>query len=482
MDREGLAGVPRFGHITEEIIGELKRVVGDRYVLSNDDSRRAYARDKAPRIWDRAADAVVLPGSVDEVCAVIAVANRERIPVVPRGAGSGLSGGCVPILGGMTLSLERMNAILEYDGENRTITVEAGVLTNDINVYLEETPFYYAGFPMSIQDCMIGGNIATNAGGGKAVKYGVTGNHVLGVEIVTPEGEAVTLGGKNRKDVTGYDLKSLIIGSEGTLAVITKATLSLERKPAATRSALLFFGNNGLAAEAVVRIMSLGPHPASLELMDRRAFSACCLYTGKNLDLNDAECVVLVSYEEDSLEAAFGRLSGAVSAVADLTVATPVIARDSQQEEYIWTIRKALAEANHLYGSVEVTGEDIVVPFAYMPPFIERLGEIESRHEGIMITNCGHAADGNLHTTIHRMPGLRDDEWTRSIRLVKDEIYGEMRKIGGKLSGEHGIGSNRVDDFSRLADPVEMKLLMAIKKSIDPNGIMNPGTIFPLEQ
>ncbi|MDR1977164.1 MAG: FAD-binding oxidoreductase [Synergistaceae bacterium] len=475
-----------FGKVDGGILRALRKILGGRYVLADEDSRRQYARDRTPMSRECVADAVVLPAVAEEIASVAALANRERIPLVPRGAGSGLSGGCAPVCGGIVLSLERMNAILEYDAANRALTVEAGVLTNNIDEYLRSEPFFYAGFPMSIQDCMIGGNIATNAGGGKAVKYGVTGDHVLGLEIVTAEGKRAVLGGKNRKDVAGYDLKRLVVGSEGTLAIVTKAVLSLERRPAVTRSALFFFGENGRAAEAILRILASGQPPASLELMDRRAFSACNRYAGNVFDLDlfgprEISCAVLASYEEDSLETALRCLTEAAGRVGDLTAAPAFIAGDQRQEEDIWNVRKALAEADHLYGSVEVVGEDIVVPYASMPTFIEKLGEIESRHRGVMLTNCGHAADGNLHTTIHRMPELSSEEWGETLELLKEEIYREMRLLGGKLTGEHGVGSKRVRDFARVTDPGEMSLLRAVKKSWDPNGILNPGTIFSAE-
>jgi glycolate oxidase len=228
--------------------------------------------------------------------------------------------------------------------------------------------------------------------------------------------------------------------------------------------------------------MSLGTRPASLELMDRRAFLACCQYVGRNFELNSAECVAIVAYEEETADDAVARLLEAVELVKEYTASSPVIARDDAGDDDIWAVRKALAKVDHLHGSVEYVGEDIVVPYADMPSFIERLGEIASRHDGVMITNSGHAADGNLHTTIHRMPKLDARLWRKTLRNLKDEIYAEMARAGGKLSGEHGIGSKRVDDFSRIADPAEMKLLVAVKKSLDPNGIMNPGTIFPIDE
>jgi glycolate oxidase len=496
---EGLLKPKPFGKVTGAVLRNLRGILGGaEYVRDDPESRREYACDRTPMSRQYSADVVVFPANAQEVSNVAALANRYRIPLVPRGAGSGLSGGCAPVYGGIVLSLERMDAILEYDPANRAITVEAGVLTNTINDYLKDTPFFYAGFPMSIQNCMIGGNIATNAGGGKAVKYGTTGRHVLGLEVVTAEGKCLVLGGKNRKDVAGYDLKSLVIGSEGTLAIVTKAILSLERRPTVTRSGLFFFGDDAKAAEAILRILSSGQTPASLELMDRRAFAACNRQAGnifapeilgfsgnpgfsKDPDGGGVRCVVLVSYEDDDLETALRCLTEAAKSTEGLTVAASIVADSQSREDDIWNVRKALAEADHLYGSVEVAGEDVVVPYAFMPSFIGKLGEIESRYPGIMITNCGHAADGNLHSTIHRMPELSEEEWREKLSRVKAEIYQEMRRLGGKITGEHGIGSKRVKDFLDVTNPDELSLLRAVKKSWDPNGILNPGTILPVD-
>lgn len=426
-------------------------------------------------------EVVVKPRSAAEISEIVKLANRHKIPITPRSAGTGLAGGCIPVGGGIVLSLEKLNHVIEVDEENRTITLEAGVPTNKINECLKNRNIFYAGFPMSLQDCMIGGNIATNAGGGKAVKYGVTGRHVLGLEFVTPTGEIVKLGGKNRKDKAGYNLKELVVGSEGTLGIITKAIINLEKKPNFSGCALAFFGSNQNAAQAILSILSLAAVPSSLELIDRKSFMVCNSYMGKNYDMGNANCALLISFEEETQRQVNINLEAAIETVKQTGALDITRAGTKEEEADIWSIRQSLANAKG-YGSEESVAEDIVVPYAYLPAFMEELRTIEKGYHGLMITNCGHAADGNLHTTLHRMPGIVDSEWKQMLSCARAEIYAALGKLGGKLTGEHGIGLSRVDAFKSITSPVELNLMKSIKKAWDPNNIMNPGKMFLIQE
>ncbi|HEY5584142.1 MAG TPA: FAD-binding oxidoreductase [Ruminiclostridium sp.] len=466
--------------LNKQIIHKLIAICGENQVITEGIGLENYAKDSSHLIASAkkyTPEAVVTPKSVKAVAEVVKLANEYHVPLTPRGAGSGLAGGCVPVYGGIVLSVEKLNQVLEVDEHNGTVTVESGVLTNEINEHLKDGDLFYAGFPMSLQNCMIGGNIATNAGGGKAVKYGVTGRHVLGIELITPLGEIVSLGGKNRKDKAGYNLKDLVIGSEGTLGIVTKAILNLEKRPKSTGCSLAFFENNQSAAQAILSILSLAQVPSSLELIDRMSFIACNNYVRKNFDMGDASCALLIAFEEENEQQVNLNLDFAEKAATQIGVTGITRAITSEDEEDIWSLRQCLAKADG-YGSVESVAEDIVVPFADMPAFMVRLGEIEKKYNGLMITNCGHAADGNLHTALHRMPGIYDAQWQELLLKARAEIYLEVKKLGGKLTGEHGVGLTRAKDFVSITDPNELELMKLIKNAWDPNNIMNPGKIF----
>lgn len=468
-----------YNKLNRQIINELIQICGESEVITDENSLNEYGKDFSHSLIATQIchpEVAVTPLSVQAIAEVVKLANKHNVPIAPRGAGSGLAGGCIPVLGGIVLSVEKLNKVLEVDKDNRTVTVESGVLTNEINEYLKDEDLFYAGFPMSLQSCMIGGNISTNAGGGKAVKYGVTGRHVLGIEIITPLGEIVMLGGKNRKDKAGYNLKDLIIGSEGTLGIVTKAILNLERKPKFSGSSFVFFESNQKAAKAILGILALEHVPSSLELIDRMSFIACNQYSKKNFDIGTASCALLIAFEEETKQQVNKNLESAEKEAAHIGVKGITRAITPRDEEDIWSLRQCLAKDS--YGSVESVAEDIVVPFADMPAFMVRLGEIEKKYDGLMITNCGHAADGNLHTALRRMPEVSDKRWREILIEARTEIYNEVKKLGGKLTGEHGVGLTRAKDFASITDHNELELMKLIKNAWDPNSIMNPGKIF----
>lgn len=462
---------PRLGRLLAAAIGE-ENLIG----RGERDAMSAYAHDASsaqPESWP---DFVAKPATAEEVSRIVRLAYRFRVPIVPRGAGTGLAGGAVPRAGGIVLSLERMNRVLEIDERNRCMVAEAGVPTNSLNAALVGTGLFYAGFPLSLQNCLIGGNVSTNAGGGKALKYGVTGRHVLGLELVTPRGRIIALGGKNRKDKAGYDLTHLVVGAEGTLGVVTKVILQLLPRPEASSAAFLFFDGASAASRAILSILDLPAVPSSLELIDRLSFLACDRHAKTGFAIGEAQSVLLLAYEEGSAEAARRNLERAIGLLGPALLSN-YIAPDAAGEARIWALRQALADADYL-GSEEKASEDIVVPYAQLPEFADSLAALPSAYPGLMVTNCGHAADGNLHTTLHRLPGLSDAEWGRTLESAKRDIYALARKQGGKISGEHGIGYRRAEGFAAWADPFELELMRLIKKAWDPRGIMNPGKIF----
>lgn len=424
-------------------------------------------------------DIVVFPTSAEQVSAILKYANENLIPVTPRGGGIGLSGGAIPVKGGIVLSLEKMNRIVEIDSANMTMTVEAGVVTNDINLAAAEYNLYFAGYPMSLQSCFIGGNIAENAGGGKAIKYGVTGRYVLGLEFVLPNGEILSLGGKNVKDVAGYDLKSLIVGSEGTLGVVTKVILKLLPLPKATAVLLAIFDTVDAAIADVPKIMvDTGILPTSLEYMDRYSVQVSCDFVEDKMPVKEAEALLLIELDgtdEERLEDEYLKIGDVCEAAGAIDV---FVADNAATRERIWKIRRSIPEAlRTLYP--EQSAEDIVVPIASIPKIIPLLAAISEKYD--IKTACfGHAGDGNLHVHLMKESHYSMEHWLQVQHRALEEIYDHVVRMGGSISGEHGIGLKRKNYFSKSRLPAELTLLKNIKKCFDPNNIMNPGKIFDL--
>jgi glycolate oxidase len=470
------AGMRQYGKITAEILQELIAIAGAAHVSADEEKLEAYSHDETSAEYHHLPEVVVTPTTTAQVAEIVRLANRERLPVTPRGAGSGLSGGSIPVFGGIVLSLEKMDRIIEIDYENMTATVEAGVITNEINAASAERGLFYAGYPMSLETCCLGGNIAENAGGGKAIKYGVTGRYILGLELVTPTGEIVELGGKLYKDVTGYDLKQLIVGSEGTLGIVTRATIKLIGLPKAKADLLVLFQSPEDAIAVVPIIMTQGILPTSIEFMDRLSVQTSCRYLNESLPYEQAGAMLLIEVDGshgDQVEAdaiAIGELCAGHGALEVF------IAEDRNMMERIWNVRRNIAEAFIVYSPVQSL-EDIVVPIAAIPKIIPELERISAAY-GMKIPCYGHAGDGNLHATLVKDPEMSMGEWFAAEKAALRELYAVTGKLGGKISGEHGIGIKRREFFLDLVDPVELELMRGIKQAWDPNGIMNPGKIF----
>ncbi len=465
--------------VTPDIVAQLCAIVGEKHVIYDDPERMFdYAHDEvAGEEYAHMPDVVVKPATAQEIAAIMKLANRELIPVTPRGAGSGLSGGAVPLFGGILLSTERMNRILEIDRENMTVTVEPGVITNDINTAVAPYGLFYAGYPMSTETCFIGGNVAENAGGGRAIKYGVTGRYVLGLEVVLPTGEIVRLGGKRVKDVTGYDLIHLLVGSEGTLGIFTEITLKLIPLPAARMVLLVPFTDVPAAIAAVPRIMTQGRLiPTSVEFMDRLSVETVYRYLGETLPRPDIGAMLLI--EVDGPDEA--QVEAMVEPVADLCLefgALDVwVGNTPANEEKMWRIRRNIAEAFKAICPVQSL-EDIVVPLAQIPALIPELARLAAQYD-VLIPCYGHAGDGNLHATVVKKPETPMDGWHAALPHILRDLYAIVAGLGGTLSGEHGVGHKRAGYLEVVMDPTLIALQRRIKAAFDPNGILNPGKIF----
>ena len=445
--------------ITLDIVAQLRDIVGEQYVIYDDPERMIdYAHDEvAGEEHAHMPEVVVKPAIAGEISQIMRLANRERIPVTPRGAGSGLSCGAVPVYGGILLSLERMNHILEIDRENMVAVVEPGVITNDINEAIKEYGLFYAGYPMSVELCFIGGNVAENAGGGRAIKYGVTGRYVLGLEVVLPTGEIIQLGGKRVKDVTGYDLIHLLVGSEGTLGIFTKIILRLLPLPAERVVLLIPFADVPSAIAAVPRIMTLGHMiPSAVEFMDRLSVQTAYEHIGERLPNPDIGAMLLIEVDGYTREQVEAEYNAVIDLCLELGALDVYVGNTPATERRMWRPRQEMAEAFKAICPVQSL-EDIVVPMAQIPDLIPELERLSQKYD-VLIPCYGHAGDGNLHATIVKQPETPMEEWQEKLPAILEDLYIVVARLGGTLSGEHGVGSKRARYLPLVMDPVLIEL------------------------
>ncbi len=469
----------KYNTVTSEIVEELKGIVGEKYVVFGDaDKLEPYSHDEVPdRKYAHMPEVLVRPRTADEIAAIMKLANRESIPVTPRGAGSGLSGGAVPICGGVVLLCDRMNEILEIDGDNMCVVVEPGVVTAEINEAIKDTGLFYAGYPMSLETCFIGGNVAENAGGGKAVKYGVTSRYVLGLEMVTPTGEIVQLGGKLVKDVTGYNIIQLMVGSEGTLGIFTKITLKLLPTPKASVDLLAPFKTAEEAIATVPRIMTgCGIVPTAVEFVDRRCLHAACEYLNETIDYAQAGAMLLITVDGSDSE----QVEREYEAIGEMCLKAGAmevyVADNFTTSDRIWNVRRNIPEA---FGAMsEHQGnEDLVVPPAAIPRLVAGMEQLGKKHD-ISINAYGHAGDGNIHTRIVKPTDWPLEKWNRILPRILEDLYELTASLGGRLSGEHGIGHKRKKYMPMFVSETYLEMLRSIKRALDPNNVLNPGKIF----
>lgn len=449
---------------------DLRKLVAPERVLDSLEDRVLYAYDGTTQ--KSLPDAVVMVRSAQEVSAVMKYATAHKIPVIPRGAGSGLSGGSIPTEGGIAMAMVGMNHIKEIDTKNLVAVVEPGVITGQLQKAADAAGLYYPPDPSSLNYCTIGGNIAENAGGAHCIKYGVTKDYVMGLEVVLPDGDVVRLGGKQVKNVTGYNLVQFFVGSEGTLGVITEATLRLVARPQAKKTMLGIFSSLDAAAETVTGILHAGVVPSSLELMDQRSIH--CVEDYLHLGLpRDAEAILLI--ESDGMPEAVESEAKTIAEVCQrMKVHSFQTAADAKEAAMLWQARRSISPAISKLRPSKI-GEDICVPRSAVPEMIRRVQKISDKFS-LPIVIFGHAGDGNLHPNI--LTDRRDKEEMVRVEQAIAAIFEAAVDLGGTLSGEHGVGITKKPFLSLEFTPELIKLMKNLKRAVDPQGVLNPGKIF----
>ena len=455
-------------------IDALVAAVGTAHVLDDASALEAASVDGLARDG-HPPDLVVRPGSTGEVARVMVACDRWRVPVVPRGRGTGYSGGAVPVRGGVVLSLERLDRILEIDEANLLAVVEPNVITGELQAAVERVGLFYPPDPASLDRCAIGGNVAECAGGPRAFKYGTTKRYVLGLEVVLPTGEVVSTGGRTVKNVVGYDLTQLLVGSEGTLAVVTKVVLRLLPRPPVTATLRVAFASVEAAVAAVLEIVRARVIPSAVEFVDRLSLDAVERHLGIGALLPADACAMLL-IEADGLAAEVEEQVARIAEACGRAGALEVLRAASDAErEQLWHARRELSPALRALAPLKIN-HDVVVPKARIPDLMTLVAELR-RESGLPIPCFGHAGDGNIHVNVMVDPA--DAEALARARRAERRLLEGVVALGGAISGEHGIGFTKVPFIRLGVSADELALMRRIKRAFDPHGVLNPGKIFP---
>ncbi len=458
--------------IDKKILKELQTIVGKKYVLTTPEDLVAYSYDGT--FAEHRPDAVVQPDSTEQVSAVMKVAWREEIPVVPRGMASGLAAAAVPMSGGLVLDTCRLNQIFEIDEVNFTVTAGAGVITQHLADTVAPKGLFYPPDPSSIRQSTLGGNAACNAGGPRCLKYGVTGDYVMGLTVVLADGRVLKTGGKAIKNVTGYNLTQLFVGSEGTLGIITELLLKLIPRPKVARTAKAIFPRLADASVAVNNILTAGIIPATIELVDETAIATIeeAMHLGLPLDVEAMLIIEADGMEEDVV-------LRQVEAIADICRASGAreveVARNEEERAELWRARRSISPSL-ARRSPNKLGEDISVPRSAIPDAVAAVKEISRKYD-LPIAIFGHAGDGNLHPNI--LFDKKDPDQVERMKQAAADIFAASVRLGGTLSGEHGVGNLKLPFLEQDLGPLYIEVMGKIKKALDPKGILNPGKVVP---
>jgi len=465
-----------YSTINADRIAELQELLGPDHVHTDLEIREEHGHDYTEDL-QFTPDVVVTPGTTEEISLLLKWCNAHKIPIAPRGAGTGLSGGALPVEKGISLSMKRFNRIINIDTRNLQATVEPGVINQVFQDAVEEQNLFYPPDPASKGSCSLGGNWAENAGGPKAVKYGVTNEYLLNMEVVLPDGSVIWTGANVLKNATGYNLTQLIAGSEGTLGVITKGVVKLRPLPKETKLILVPFSSAEDACAAVSAVFQAGVVPSAMEFMERDAiqFTLDVMDDAPNLLKDGEEAHLLIEVDGNDPEVLFRELEQIVEVVESFGAGEIRFAESSAEKDRLWHVRRKVGEAVKAHSIYKE--EDTVVPRAELPQLLKGIKDI-GKHYGFKSVCYGHAGDGNLHVNILRGT-LSEKQWVQEIPLAISEIFMLCFSLGGTISGEHGIGLVQKDYMDIVFDEANLNLQRSIKSLFDPNDILNPGKIFP---
>jgi len=464
----------KFNKITPAIYEALKNIVGDKYIFTEKFDLEPYSHDETEDLVFYP-EVAVLPASTKDISEIMNICYDNNIPVTTRGGGTGLSGGALPVYGGVILSTERLNRIIEIDTENLMVVVEPGVITHNLHQAVEEKGLFYPVDPASKESCTIGGNIAECAGGPRALKYGVTKDYVYGLTCVLPDGRVFKTGGKLLKNVSGFNLAQLIVGSEGTLCIVTEIILKLLPLPTYKRTLLAPFNSLGEAAEALTRIFMKKIIPSAAEFIEQAAIKAAEAKYEKSFPHSDAAALLLFEIDGDREDVLDEQAEKIGEICLEQGAEDVFVADNPEKQAEMWQMRRNIGEA---VKSIAIyKEEDTVVPRARLPELVEKISAISKKH-GILTISYGHAGDGNIHCNIIKKD-ISDEDWNEKLPKVIEELFREVVILGGSISGEHGIGWVQKNYLPIALSKVELELMKKIKEVFDPKGILNPGKLLP---
>ena len=463
-----------YSKVDQQITHRLRAIVGSGNIVTDPDALENYSHDETP-LYSSLPEVVVKPTTTEQVAAVVRIACENRIPVTPRGGGTCLSAGAVPVYGGIVLSLEKMTRIIEIDKDNMMVVVETGIVTEELGKELTRHGLFFPPDPVSIDSCTIGGNIAECAGGPRAMKYGVTRNYVTGLVAVLPDGSIAKMGGKLLKNVTGYDLINLLVGSEGTLAIVTEATIKVLPLPRVVVDLLIPFVCTEDATNFAVDVLQTDIMPAAIEFMDGDVVRTVSKYLGREIPYMEANAHTIVEIdgsEKKPVQAIYSRLGDIALKHGALDV---LVGEGPRDREKIWEPRKKIGDALKDL-TQNVTREDLVVPKKQIPQLISRLKNCAKKY-GATAYAFGHLGDGNIHTDVSITKSGQIT--TADIDRMRREMYETTISLGGAITAEHGVGLSKIPYLKIALDETQIDLMKRIKTAFDPKNILNPGKIFP---